>query len=142
MLRYFALVPLLMMAATLPSLGFASELPQQGNRYEVIRPLYLMATYNSLNNRQISRDTAGASLHAVRYYDTAWVAFQIEVPAGTIMTIISPPSKVWNLPFRVTRYFVRLEPDQSRGLDIELTLDRGIQGSLNGLNPEIFRALQ
>ena len=39
------------------------------------------------------------------------------------------------------RYFVRLDPDLSRGLDIILELNRGIEGSLDGLNPELFERL-
>lgn len=104
--------------------------------------MYLMATYNSLNDRRISRETARAYLHAARYYDKAWVAFQNEVPAGTVMTIVGPTSSVWHLPFFANRYVVRLEPDPSQGLDIVLELDRGIEGSLDGLNPEIFSRLQ
>lgn len=132
---------LVLTSATLPPVACASESPQPGSRYEIIRPVFLMATYDNLNNRQIGRDTARAYLHAERYADRSFTAFHVEVPVGTIMTIISPQSIVWHLPFRVSRYFVRLEPDPSRGLDVELTLDRGLEGSLGGLNPEIFRPL-
>jgi hypothetical protein len=51
---------------------------------------------------------------------------------------LTPPTKVWHLPYRVTRYVVRLEPDPSQGLEVELTLDRGIEGSLDGLNAQLF----
>lgn len=74
----------------------------------------------------------------MRYYEKASVAFQCEVPTGTIMTIIGPAPKVWHLPFLANRYFVRLDPDLSRGLDVVLELNRGIDGSLDGLNPELF----
>lgn len=97
-----------------------------------------MAVYDSLNNRQVSRETARAYLHSMRYYEKASVAFQCEVPAGTVMTIIGPAPKVWHLPFLADRYFVRLDPDLSRGLDVILELNRGIEGSLDGLNPELF----
>ncbi len=116
--------------------GYAEE-PQPRNRYKIVRPLYLMAVYNG-DNKQFSRETASAYLHAVRYASRYFVAFQCEVPIGTIMTIISPAPKVWYLPFSANRYFVRLDPDVSRGLDVELSLDRGIEGSLDGLNPELF----
>lgn len=120
------------------SLSYASEEPQPGDRYKIVRPLYLMAVYNSLNNKQLSRETARAYLHSMRYYNKSWVAFQCEVPVGTIMTIIGPAPKVWHLPFFANRYFVRLDPDLSRGLDVVLELNRGIEGSLDGLNPELF----
>lgn len=119
-------------------ISYASEQPQPGNRYKIIRPVYLMAVYDSLNNRQVSRETARAYLHSMRYYEKASVAFQCEVPVGTIMSIISPAPKVWYLPFLANRYFVRLDPDLSRGLDVVVELDRGIEGSLDGLNPELF----
>jgi hypothetical protein len=66
------------------------------------------------------------------------VAFQYEVPAGTIMTIVGSAPKVWSLPFFADRYFVQLDPDLSRGLDVILELNRGIEGNLDGLNPELF----
>lgn len=119
-------------------ISYASEQPKSGNRYKIIRPVYLMAVYDSLNNRQVSRETARAYLHSMRYYEKASVAFQCEVPVGTIMSIISPAPKVWYLPFLANRYFVRLDPDLSRGLDVVVELDRGIEGSLDGLNPELF----
>jgi hypothetical protein len=118
--------------------SFADEGPQPGVRYKTIRPLHLMATYNSLNHRQVSKETASAYLHSERYADTSWIAFQVEVPAGTIITILSRAPNVWHLPFFANRYFVRLDPDLSRGLDVQLVLNRGIQGSLGGLNAALF----
>jgi len=119
-------------------LSYASEQPQLGNRYKIIRPVYLMAVYDSLNNRQVSKETAHAYLHSMRYYKKSSVAFQCEVPVGTIMTIIGQVPKVWYLLFSANQYFVRLDPDLSRGLDVILQLDRGVEGSLDGLNPELF----
>jgi hypothetical protein len=117
---------------------YASQELQPGSRYKIIRPLYLMAVYDSLNNRQLSRETARAYLHSMRYYEKSWVAFQCEVPAGTIMTIIGRAPKVWHLPFFADRYFVHLDPDPSRGLDVILEINRGIEGNLDGLNPDLF----
>jgi len=54
------------------------------------------------------------------------------------MTIVGPAPKVWHLPFFSSRYFVRLDPDPSLGLDVILELNRGIEGNLDGLNPELF----
>lgn len=118
--------------------SYASEGPQPDDRYKIIKPIYLMATYESLNNRKISKETARAYLESKQYAKTAWVAFQSEVPVGTIMTVVSTAPKIWHLPFFANRYFVRLEPDPSRGLDVVLELNRGIEGTLDGLNPEIF----
>jgi hypothetical protein len=115
-------------------ISYASEQPQPGNRYNVIKPVYLVAGYYSLNNRQISRETARAYLESEKIHKRSWMAFQCEVPTGTIMTIIGPAPKVWHLPFFANRYFVRLDPDLSRGLDVVLELNRGIEGSLDGLN--------
>jgi hypothetical protein len=97
-----------------------------------------MGVYDSLNNRQVSKETARAYLESIQTYKKAEVAFQCEVPVGTIMTIIGPTPKVWHLPFFANRFFVRLDPDLSRGLDVVLELNRGIEGSLDGLNPELF----
>ena len=109
-----------------------------GNRYKIVRPVYLAAEYYSLNNRQVSKGTARAYLESKQYYKKSWVAFQCEVPPGTVMTIIGPAPKVWPLPFFAKRYFVRLDPDPSRGLDVILELNRGMKGGLDGLNPELF----
>jgi hypothetical protein len=117
---------------------YASQELQPGSRYKIIRPLYLMAEYYSLNNRQVSRETARAYLESKQTYKKSWVAFQCEVPAGTIMTIIGPAPKVWHLPFFADRYFVHLDPDPSRGLDVILEINRGIEGNIDGLNPGLF----
>ena len=115
-----------------------AEEPQPGNRYKIIRPVYLQAAYYSLGDRRISRETARAYLESARIPQRSWMAFQCEVPAGTTMTIIGPAPKVWHIPFFPSRYFVRLNPDPSQGLDVILELNRGIEGNLDGLNPELF----
>ena len=46
--------------------------------------------------------------------------------------------KVWHIPFFADRYFIQIEPDISGGLDIILELNRGIEGSLDGLNSRLF----
>jgi hypothetical protein len=97
-----------------------------------------MAVYNSLNDRQLSRETARAFLYSIRHYEKSWVAFQSEVPVGTILTVIGPAPKIWSLPFLANRYFVHLDPDLSRGLDVVLELNRVFEGSLDGLNPDYF----
>lgn len=120
-----------------------AEGPQLGNRYKIVKPIYLIAAYESLNNRQISRETAFAYLRPEQNAKRAWLAFQCEVPIGTIITIIGPAPKpeVWHFPFffkRYSVYLVRLDPDLSRGLDVMLELSLGMEGSLDGLNPELF----
>jgi hypothetical protein len=144
-LRFCLLLTLLVMVVTSCRSGDANESLQPGDQYEIIRPIYLTAWYNSLNNKQISKEAARAYLDAKHMADRVWHAFRSEVPAGTIMTIIGPAPKVRYFLFftsKAKRYFVRLEPDPSRGLDVELELDRGIEGSLDGLNPKLFRRLQ
>jgi hypothetical protein len=136
--RRVALVLLVMAGAASWHPTYAGDQPQPGNRYKIVRTVYLAAEYLSLNNRQVSRETARAYLESRQFYKKSWVAFQCEVPVGTIMTIIGPAPKVWHLPFLANRYFVRLDPDVSRGLDIVLELDRGVDGNLDGLNPELF----
>lgn len=129
--------------AMLASLAFslccrASEGPETGARYITIKPIYISVVFESLNNRHISKQTARGYLQLVRTYKTSWIAFQDEVPADTIIEILGPAPKVWRLPFMADRYFVRLDPDLSRGLDVVLTLDRTFEGNLDGLNPAIF----
>ncbi len=116
----------------------ASEELQPGSRYKIVKPVYLAAEYYSLNNRQVSRETARAYLESKQTYKKSRVAFQCKVPVGTIMTIVGQAPKVWHLPFFADRYYVRIDPDLSQGLDVVLELDRGVEGSLDGLNPELF----
>ena len=112
---------------------------QPGDQYEVICPIYLQAVYRDLNERQVSRDTASAFLHAHSYYKSSWVAFESTVQTGSVMTITAKGPRVWHLPYRVQRYYVSLDPDLSRGLEVVLDLDRGIEGDLDGLNESLFR---
>lgn len=122
-------------------ISYASEQPQPGNRYKIIGPMYMSGIYKNLNNRQLNKKLAYGVLTAVRFSGPE-VAFQCEVPTGTIMTIIGPAPKVWHLPFFPDRYYIKLEPDLSRGLDVELELSAGIEGSLDGLNPKLFSRLE
>lgn len=140
----YAIVPatIMFMLFTVSSTIFCgpsyAEALRPGNRYKIIRPLYLVAEYYSLNNRQVSRETARAYLYSSEIAKRSWMAFQREIPVGTIMTIIGPAPKVWRLPFLANRYFVRLDPDLSSGLDVILELNRWFEGSLDGLNLELF----
>jgi hypothetical protein len=112
---------------------------QPGNRYKIVGPVYYSGIYLNLNKRQLNKQMAVGDLTAVQFTGPE-VAFQSKVPVGTIMTIIGPAPKSFRLdiPFFPDRYYVRLDPDLSRGLDIELELNRGIEGSLDGLDPELF----
>jgi len=114
----------------------AEEL-QPEKLYKIIGPVYFSGVYRDLNNRQLNRQMAVGSLTAVRFSGPE-VAFQHIVPVGTNMTIVGPAPKVWHLPFLANQYFVRLNPDLSRGLDVILELNRGIEGDMDGLNPELF----
>jgi hypothetical protein len=120
---------------------YASEQPQPGNRYKIVGPVYLSGVYRNLNNRQLNRQMAVASLTAVQFSGPE-VAFQRLVPVGTIITIIGPAPKRVSLPFFANRYFVRLDPaEPSSELDVILELNRGIEGNLDGLNPKLFNLL-
>lgn len=60
------------------------------------------------------------------------------------MTVTGPAPKRISLPFFANCYFVRLDSvSLTNNLDlIFLELNRGIEGSLDGLNPEIFELVQ
>lgn len=116
----------------------ASEMLRPGNRYKIVGPVFLSGVYRDLNNRQLNRQMAIGSLTAVQFSGPE-VAFQRKLPTGTIMTIIGPAPKRIPLPFYANRYFVQLDPiDLPSELDVILELNRGIEGSLDGLNPELF----
>ena len=133
-----AFMLLIVICAVFCRLSYASEQLQPGNRYKIVGPVYLSGVYLNLNNRQLNRQLAVGSLTAVQYSGPE-VAFQRIVPAGTIMTIVGPAPKRVPLPFYANRYFVRLNPADLPGeIDVILELNRGIEGSLDGLNQEIF----
>lgn len=117
---------------------YASEELQPGSRYKIIKTLYLAISYNSADDKRVSKETARAYLELMKVGKTRWIAFQVEVPAGTVMTIIGQEQRAWYLFFAPTHYFVRLDPDPSHGLDIMLNPDLGFEGTLDGLNPELF----
>jgi len=104
-----------------------------GAQYEVISPIFLQGVYNSLNNRKLSPETARAYINTTRQYKRTEVAFQVEVPVGTIMTVVRSLESAWHIPYLVNQYIVKLTPDPSRGLDVVLSLDRGLAGDLDGL---------
>lgn len=119
-------------------LSYANDKPQIGNQYKIVGPMYLSGIYLNLNSRQLNRQLAFGDLTAVQFSGPE-VAFQRKVPVGTIMTIVDRAPKRVPLPFYANRYFIRLEPvDPPSELDVILELNRGIEGSLDGLNPELF----
>jgi hypothetical protein len=119
--------------------SYASEELQTGDRYKIVGPVYLSGIYLKLNNRPLNKQSALGSLTAVQFSGPE-VGFQCKVPVGTIVTIIGPAPKRFPLFFIANRYFVQLDPDLSRGLDVVLELNRGIEGG-DGLNPELFNRL-
>jgi hypothetical protein len=111
---------------------------QPGTSYKIVRAVYLMAVYESMDEKLAEKGAVRAYLQPERYAKTRWVAFQCEVPTGTIMTIIgpAPPAKdLWN---RYDSYYVRLEPDPSRQLDVIVQLFRGFADTSGGLSTEFF----
>jgi len=107
-----------------------------------MKKVYLKAVYDNPNKKQLTKETASTYLLAKRHAMKSEVAFQCEVQAGTIITILGPAPKKWYLFFYADRYFVQLDQDFSRGLDVILVLNRGLEGNLDGLNPELFRRLE
>jgi hypothetical protein len=126
-----------LMLATICGASYAGELVA-GKNYKIIKSIYLTGEYIDRGNKVLSKETAVAYLDSYMYASKSYTAFKTEVPVGTIMTIIGPTPKKWYLFFQGDFYFVKLEPDLSQGLDIKLQLDRGMEGNLDGLNPEIF----
>jgi hypothetical protein len=118
-------------------ISYAGEQPKPGWQYKIVRPVYLSGIYLKLNNRQLNKQSAVGSLTAMQFSGPE-VGFQCKVPAGTIMTIIGSAPKRFPLFFLADQYFIKLDPDLSSGLDVVLELNRGMEGSLDGLNPEIF----
>jgi len=137
-----ALVIIVMLFVTFWLMNHRGYKIETGGQYEITRPVYLVGVYKSLNNRQISRETALGYLEVKHSYKKSTVAFQEKVPTGTIMTIVGPAPKVWHLFFLPDRYFIKLKPDLSRELDIIIELSRGMEGPLEGFNPEIFARLE
>lgn len=120
--------------------SYAKEL-QAGKQYKIIKSVYLTGEYIDRGNKVLSKETAIAYLDSYKYAMKSYTAFKTEIPIGTVMTIIGPAPKAWYLFFQGDFYFIKLAPDLSQGIDIKLQLDRGIDGDLDGLNPEIFSQL-
>ena len=121
----------------------AFAVPEEGKLspstiYKIVHPVYLMAVYESLDDKRDKKEPARAYLQPERYAKTRWVAFQCEVPIGTIMTVIgpAPPAKdLWN---RYDAYYVHLRPDPSRHLEMIVQLFRGFADTSGGLSRKFF----
>jgi hypothetical protein len=116
---------------------YASDL-MVWKKYQLIKPIYIMGQYKDSTNKKISKETARAYLSSVELATRYFTAFQTEVPAGTVVTIVRLMPKPWYLYFNSDYYLVTLNPDISRGIEVELPLNDSFKGSLDGLNPEIF----
>jgi len=115
-----------------------SQFIQSGNKYKTIKSMYLFAEYKIGYNKKVSKKTAIAYFESKCRAKRRFTKFQKKVPVGTIKTIENRAPKPWYLYFQRDRYFVKLSPDLSEGLDIQIQLDSGIDGDLDGLNPELF----
>ena len=120
--------------------GYA-EILMEGQRYKISKSIYIMGQYNDVKNKKLTKETAVAYLNSVKLATRYFTAFQSEVPAGTIITILSRANKPWYLYFSPDYYFVTLSPDVSQGLDVKLPLIGSFEGSLDGLNSEFFSRL-
>ena len=109
-----------------------------GQKYKITKPMFLIGEYKSRKNKTVSKETAIAYLEASDRAKMSYTAFEVQVAADSIMTILGPAEKPWYLYFHADQYFVKLEPDLSQGLDTMIFLDRGLDGDLDGLNPDLF----
>lgn len=116
---------------------FAGDL-QNGQSYKISRPIFIVGNFDDSMNKTLSRQTAHAYLHTKRIATKSYTAFQNEVSSGTVMTIVTKTSRPWYHFFAADTYQVSLYPDVSQGLEVELQLNRGFEGNLDGLNADIF----
>jgi hypothetical protein len=114
---------------------------QSGASYRIVRQVYLMAVYESMDERRAGKGAAVAYLQPEQYAKTRWVAFQCEVPAGTTMKIIGPAPPARDLLRSYDAYYVQLAPDPSRKLDVIVQLFKGFASASGGLSAEFFERI-
>lgn len=132
----------LLLGAILAVSASAADTPLAGSRYKITKPIFVMGVYEDLNDRQITKELARAYLDPIKLALRAYTAFHEEVPAGTMITILARIPKRWYAPWAADQYLVRLIPDLARGLDCVLSLNRGLDGDLDGLNSAIFERIE
>lgn len=131
---------LMILVFVLSNTAYAGDL-MLGKKYQLMKPIYIMGQYNDIGNKTISKETARAFLNTIELATRNFTAFQEEVPVGTVITIVKLMPKPWYLYFNSDYYLVTLDPDISRGIEVELPLDDSFKGSLDGLNTEIFKSM-
>ncbi len=111
------------------------EGPQIGARYTVNGTLYATGIFSATSNRQLSYVELVPIL-----ISGPEVAFRHFVPIGTTLIFVEAlPRRLW-MPFFPLRYKVRLEPtDLPKNVDTILELGRGNEGTLDGLNPNLYK---
>lgn len=115
---------------------------QLGASYKIVRPVYLMAVYKSMDEKRSGKGAAVAYLQPERYAETRWTAFQCEIPAGTTMKIIGPAPPAKDFLRSYDAYYVQLAPDSSRKLDVIVQLFKGFADARGGLSAEFFERMQ
>lgn len=73
---------------------------QPGSKYKIIRPIYIMGTFNSRRNKILSKNTARAHLDSEKLATKSYTAFQNEVSRGTVLTVISLIPAPWYFLFQ------------------------------------------
>lgn len=114
-----------------------------GAGYKMVRTVYLMAVYESMDEKRAGKGAAVAYLQPERYANTRWVAFQCEVPAGTTMKIIGPAPPAKDLLRSYDAYYVHLvpDPDPSRKLEVIVQLFKGFADASGGLSADFFERM-
>jgi hypothetical protein len=109
-----------------------------GTSYKVIRPIYLMAVYESMDAKSKGKGPAKAYLNPKQYAKTRWVAYECLVPVGTIMTVIEPAPPAKDLWRRYDAYYVKLSPDLTRNLKVIVELYLEFADASGELNATFF----
>jgi hypothetical protein len=141
MMRYKYLITVSFLFASMGSpLGVTTEVQLlPGESYRIVRSVDLMAVHESMSDRREGKKPKLAYLHPQRYAMTRWVAYQCEVPAGTVMAIVRPAPRVKGFGHPYLAYYVKLQPNPPGQQEVIVGLSRGFGDESGRLNPEFFQ---
>lgn len=134
----------IVLVLTLTVSGFAVTVEVQlrpGESYKIVNSVYLMAVYESMDDKRESRGPTRAYLQPERYAKTRWVAFQCAVPVGTVMTIVGPAPPARELWNRYDAYYVNLKLNPSRQLAVIVPVARAFSDTSGGLSRKFFEPM-
>ena len=121
--------------------GNTCETTSLSGRYKVLRPVYAVGVFNNAQYKASTPDAVTVYIKARRMYPKRDIAFQHEVPEGTIIQVKCRVRTPWFNPLIEPLYCVSIEEHNYADYQSFLQMIPSLRGEDGGLNPWLFEKI-